>query len=310
MKEDFSSSLDSCYQYADDSSNSPNVKIGCRDSCCNVIKSVNVLTKSEENESLLIKLINQIENPKLQKEYLDKFKKNLIKDETSKKLKSTISFKETLERFNKKKSKELTVNDLQHEINIVKQNELKPEFKRIKSDNNNLKQELLLLKIDKILNKFDNEQDEQDGHKDGDESSQQALLSDKSIVDNSQLNLVNKVLPPKWFTKVKIVVSCDYHFTVIAMIDFVADINCIQEELIPSKYFEKLTKILVFANGSQMKIKYELNNAHVCHGNVYFKIPSVLVKNMTDKVILGLPFINALYPFLVEYDGITTDPFE
>ena len=71
---------------------------------------------------------------------MDKFKKNLIKDETGKKLKSTISFEETLERFNKKKSKELTVNDLQHEINIVKQeiNELKHEFKSIKSDNNNL----------------------------------------------------------------------------------------------------------------------------------------------------------------------------
>ena len=58
-----------------------------------------------------------------------------------------------------------------------------------------------------------------------------------------------------------------------------------------------------------MKIKYELNNAHVCHDNVCFKIPSVLVKNMTDKVILGLPFINALYPFLVEHNGITIDPF-
>ena len=58
-----------------------------------------------------------------------------------------------------------------------------------------------------------------------------------------------------------------------------------------------------------MKIKYELNNAHICHNNVNFRIPSVLVKNLTDKVILGLPFINALYPFLVEYDGITTDPF-
>ena len=58
-----------------------------------------------------------------------------------------------------------------------------------------------------------------------------------------------------------------------------------------------------------LKIKYELNNAHICHDNVNFKIPSVLVKNMTDKVILGLPFINDLYPFLVEYDGITIDPF-
>ena len=58
-----------------------------------------------------------------------------------------------------------------------------------------------------------------------------------------------------------------------------------------------------------MKIKYELNNAHVCHDNVCFNIPSVLVKNTTNKVILGLPFINDLYPFLVEHDGITTDPF-
>ena len=85
--------------------------------------------------------------------------------------------------------------------------------------------------------------------------------------------------------------------------------NYIQEGLIPSKYFEKSTERLVSANGSQMKIKYELNNAHVCHDNVCFKIPSVLVKNMTDKVILGLRFINALYHFLVEHDGITTDPF-
>ena len=93
------------------------------------------------------------------------------------------------------------------------------------------------------------------------------------------------------------------------MIDSNADMNCIQEGLIRSKYFEKSTERLVSANGSQMKIKYELNNAHVCHGNVCFKTPSVLVKNMIDKVILGLPFINALYHFLVEHDGITTDLF-
>ena len=93
------------------------------------------------------------------------------------------------------------------------------------------------------------------------------------------------------------------------MIDSGADMNCIQEGLIPSKYFEKSTERLVSANGSQMKIKYELNNAHVCHDNICFKIPSVLVKNMTDKAILGLPFINALYPFLVEHDGITINPF-
>ena len=80
LEDDFSSSSDSCYQSADDSSDSPNIKIGCKDSCCNVIKSVNTLTKGEENEKLIIQMINQIQNPELQKEYLDKFKKKLIKD--------------------------------------------------------------------------------------------------------------------------------------------------------------------------------------------------------------------------------------
>ena len=64
-------------------------------------------------------------------------------------------------------------------------------------------------------------------------------------------------LIPKWFTKVKNVVFHDYHFTIIAMIDSGADMNYIQEGLIPSKYFEKSTERLVSANGSQMKIKYE-----------------------------------------------------
>ena len=64
-----------------------------------------------------------------------------------------ISFEEILERFNKKKSKELTVNNLLHEINVVKQEiiEFKNEFKSIKSDNYNLKQEFLFLKIDKNI---------------------------------------------------------------------------------------------------------------------------------------------------------------
>ena len=90
LEDDFS---DSYYQSVDDSSDSPNIKIGCRDSCCNVVKTVNILTKSKEDEKLIIQLINQIQNPELQKEYLDKFKKNLIKDEIGKKLKSTITLK-------------------------------------------------------------------------------------------------------------------------------------------------------------------------------------------------------------------------
>ena len=98
----------------------------------------------------------------------------------------------------------------------------------------------------------------------------------------------------------------DYAFDVITLIDSGGDLNCIKKWLILSKYFEKSTEKLNFANGSKLQIKYELNNVHVCQNNVCFYIPSVLVKNMTDKVILGIPFIFMLYPFTAEEDGVST----
>ena len=74
---------------------------------------------------------------------MDKFKKNLVKNETDKNQKSTISLEETLERLNKKKSKDLTVNDLQHEFNIVKQ-EISELKHNNKSDNNHIKPKMIM----------------------------------------------------------------------------------------------------------------------------------------------------------------------
>jgi hypothetical protein len=59
-----------------------------------------------------------------------------------------------------------------------------------------------------------------------------------------------------------------------------------------------------------MQITFEISKAHVCQDNVYFKTSFVLVKNMTDKVILGLPFITLLYPFTTDHDGLITYPMD
>ena len=75
-----------------------------------------------------------------------------------------------MKKLNKKKSKDLTVNDLQHEINIVKQ-EISELKHNNKSDNNHIKP------------KIDKSNKEHDEQKDGEKSSQQALFSDKSIID-------------------------------------------------------------------------------------------------------------------------------
>ena len=74
----------------------------------------------------------------------------------------------------KKKSREITINDLQHVVTIIKKEII--ELKNVKNDNFDLKQEMLLLKIDK---QFDNEQtdSESDEQKDEDGPNQQAPLS-------------------------------------------------------------------------------------------------------------------------------------
>ena len=59
--------------------------------------------------------------------------------------------------------------------------------------------------------------------------------------------------------------------------------NIVNDILGVGELYEKSTKKLFSSNGTQMKIKYELNNANVCHDNVYFKIPSILVKNIIEN---------------------------
>ncbi|KAL0001350.1 hypothetical protein SO802_015131 [Lithocarpus litseifolius] len=82
-----------------------------------------------------------------------------------------------------------------------------------------------------------------------------------------------------------------------------------KEGIIPSKYFRKTRERLTSASGGQMQIKYKIPKAHVCQDGTCFKTMFVLVKNMTDKVIVGNPFMCLLYPFVTDSEGITTHPF-
>ena len=100
-----------------------------------------------------------------------------------------------------------------------------------------------------------------------------------------------------------------FEFEVIALIDLSADLNCIQEGIIPSKHFKKTRERLTSASGGKMQIEFKIPKAYVCQDNTYFKTTFVLVKNMTNRVILGNPFMCLLYPFITDSEGITTHPF-
>ena len=75
--------------------------------------------------------------------------------------------------------------------------------------------------------------------------------------------------------------------TEIALIDSSADMNCIQEGLIPLKYYERSSERLT------QILNYKLPNDHIC-----FK---TILKGLSSKFILRNPFITLVYPFLKTY---------
>ena len=68
------------------------------------------------------------------------------------------------------------------------------------------------------------------------------------------------------------------------MIDSDADMNCIQEGLIPSKYFEKSTERLVSANGSQMNAE----TVEFCKKEISDLLEKKLIRNSKSPCLVLL----------------------
>jgi regulator of replication initiation timing len=129
--------------------------------------------------------------------------------------------------FLKKKSKVATISDLQHEISNIKKYifDLKKDLHNLKIDNKNLKQEFLISRLKNCFQKHNSDnEDNKSEHSYKRESSNNLISNDVKII-----SLINKIILPKWYAKVHIVVAQDYAFDVIALIDSGADLNCIQE---------------------------------------------------------------------------------
>ena len=246
---------------------------------------INVLSKQEK---LILNLIEQIENPAMKAQMLSKFHETLVRETSKPKPRiqvPKVDLEKIYNRFTKSK-KEVTVNDLQHEI------------KETKSEVRTLKQELTILRVDHNFLDQRLKQLENTSHQGNEEGPSQKFL-----------DTINRINFEKWHSKVRIVISKDFEFEVIALIDSSADLNCIQEGIIPSKYFKKTRERLTSASGEKMQIEFKISKAHVCQDNTCFKTTFVLIKNMTDRVILGNLFMCLLYHFIIDSEGITTHPF-
>ncbi|XLT28340.1 hypothetical protein HN873_059632, partial [Arachis hypogaea] len=104
---------------------------------------------------------------------------------------------------------------------------------------------------------------------------------------------------------IRIVVK-DFVLETIALFDTGADSNCIKEDLIPTKYFEKTTERLSSIMGERLKINFKLTNAFVEKGNLRIPTNFIIAKDIKNDVVLGTPFIILLFPYLADFPGITS----
>ena len=56
--------------------------------------------------------------------------------------------------------------------------------------------------------------------------------------------------------------------------------NCIQEGLVPTKYFKKTMHSLTSASENKMQIKYKLSDVYICNKRVCIRTIFLLVKNL------------------------------
>lgn len=86
--------------------------------------------------------------------------------------------------------------------------------------------------------------------------------------DDNHLSILNMVISQKWYTKITLLIEGTFQKDFIAMIDSGADLNVIQEGLIPTRYFQKTSHSLSHAGGGSLNIKYKLPKAYICkNGN-------------------------------------------
>ena len=67
-----------------------------------------------------------------------------------------------------------------------------------------------------------------------------------------------------------------------ALIDSEANVNCIREGIIHSKYFVKTTYRTNAANGSHLQVKYKISEAHISIQGTCIKISFILIKDLKE----------------------------
>ena len=136
-----------------------------------------------------------------------------------------------------------------------------------------LKEEIRKLKIaiqkqeSRIGEVHDNESESELETTDSDNSQKEIELTNQN--QDQFISMLNKVVYQKWYIKINIIINQQYTIRdVNALVDSGADLNCIQEGLVPTRYFKKTRQSLTSASGSRMQIQYKLSEVSICNKGI------------------------------------------
>ena len=145
------------------------------------------------------------------------------------------------------------------------------------------------------------------GHKFG---SQMSKLYKKNIKSkrkfDKRIRKIPKKLNEKWICDTLFKLNDGYYFRHEALLDSGSDINCIRQDLIPSRYFERFNQNLQTIEGRNLRVNHKISELYVCIGKYCIKMPFLLIKTLKQGVILGNPFLAHLKPFTVTEKEIIT----
>ncbi|KAG6390844.1 hypothetical protein SASPL_148589 [Salvia splendens] len=239
------------------SENSEDEESDCNGNCdyYKTLCKANGLCTLSKEESFILELIDQVTDPEKKKEALQKYMEKYGSENQRQKYKEpepeAYSLKEILNRVkNSGKEKEVSPADLTREISSIKKEII------------DLKQRVSLLE----LNQKDNPDSEQ-------EEPESSGFKENPL---TFINMINKVITHKWYIQVTIIVQKEFYVKARAMVDSGADLNCINEGLIPSRYFSKTSEILNTADGKKLWVNYKLENAAVCNKGICLEMPFIM----------------------------------
>jgi len=217
--------------------------------------------------------------------------------------------KQVMSRFNKPSGP--SISDLRREVS-----ELKGEIRDIKSKLRKLELDVLTEQVLKQAKTYDHKSEteelelqlhDDEYHSDNDNSTNLHLIQDKTSSSQAPgITVITSIKPQSYHIPIKIVISKHFVINKIALLDSGANCNCILKGIVPTQYLEKSTSKLYSATGEQLRINYKLSKAHICNNGICLTNDFIITEDINEDIILGIPFITKIKPFITRLDDIST----